>query len=263
MKPTRLFFSSCLNHKHRLQATSVRFLRTFQSKVLQTTRFSASSIFQRLKSLRPFTPNKRNYYTYNSGRTIFGISPTVFALLSANLGVFLAWRWYISGNDHRGIQWMFRNFTSSPQNGPHTLITSIFSHNGFGHFFFNMFGLWSFGSTMCYLLSPSRFLLLYLGGGIVGNLYQLYRAKSERRNVYGLGASGAVYSLLINYALNFPRSQIILFFFPLPAMVAVPGLLLFDYYYLGSKSSTTGHAAHLGGAMWGAAFFLGSMLRRR
>ena len=206
-------------------------------------------------------------------------------------------------------------------------LTHMFMHGSLGHIFFNMFALYSFGSTLEHFWGGKRFLFFYISCGLGAvlvqssvNYYQLQQTladastlnlspatlhkilnidfidttqilpdvfKSGLQNilektnqwslinqsvfdslfkgalqVYSamLGASGAVYGLLIAFAFMFPQAQLGLMFIPvpIPAKYFVPAIVAIDVFLglkgeslFGSGGTGVAHFAHVGGALFG------------
>lgn len=180
-------------------------------------------------------------------------------IIGINLVVFGAWQ--VQNHDVR--RWLVDNFTWSKRNwraGRYwTVITSAFSHKNIWHLAGNMIGLWTFWailSTAPYVTAASL-LTLAAGSAIAGGAAQLH----HQPNSVSLGASGMVMGIGAAAACYAPRwpVAILLFPIPMPLWVAVGGYFLYDYYYLKAPSNI-GHAAHLGGFAFGAAY--GLLLRR-
>ncbi len=96
------------------------------------------------------------------------------------------------------------------------LITYMFLHGSFFHVAFNMLALWMFGSDLEYLWGPRRFLIYYfftgIGAGITNAIFDPHSA------VPIVGASGAIYGLLLAFGMYFPNRPILIYFlFPMPA----------------------------------------------
>ena len=93
------------------------------------------------------------------------------------------------------------------------LITYQFMHAGFTHILFNMFFLWMFGMEIEHIMGSQKFLIFYLLSGVGAGLFQLlisplfiWRSRSN------LGASGAVYGVMIAFAMFFPDRYILSLF---------------------------------------------------
>ncbi len=127
-------------------------------------------------------------------------------------------------------------------------VTYMFTHAGFQHLFFNMLGLLFFGLPVERTLGSKEFLLLYFFCGIMDGMLSLglYYMLGFYRT-FLLGASGAVYSLLLVYAVVFPRSRIFLFgLIPLPAPLLVMLYAVMEFVSQFTVSSTA-HFTHLTG----------------
>jgi membrane associated rhomboid family serine protease len=142
------------------------------------------------------------------------------------------------------------------------LITYQFLHDGFWHIFFNMFfGLWMFGMEVEHMWGSKRFLTFYLLCGVVAGLTQLLLAPilepmTVERAVPTIGASGAVYGVLVAFAMLFPDRYIYIYFLlPLKAKYFIFGLIVLGVFSVGSQS-TIANLAHLGGALTGYVYIL-------
>ncbi|MBS1371974.1 MAG: rhomboid family intramembrane serine protease [Lentisphaeria bacterium] len=132
------------------------------------------------------------------------------------------------------------------------LVTAGFLHTEFFHFLFNMWGLYIFGGLVAPHIGGRRFLWLYLIGAVSGNvLYLLLNWNS----VGGLlGASGAVFAVMVAAALLEPNRQFIIFPLPFPMKTRT---LVICYTIIEIVLLSTGrtdgiaHLAHLGGAIGG------------
>ncbi len=131
------------------------------------------------------------------------------------------------------------------------LVTYMFLHGGFFHLLFNMFVLWMFGSELESRWGRNEFLKYYFFTGIGAGI--VYTAARFNSYVPTIGASGAIYGLLLAFALTFPNRYIYLYFFiPVKAKFLV---LIFGLIELFAVLSRTGdsiaHFAHLGGLLVG------------
>lgn len=135
---------------------------------------------------------------------------------------------------------------------PWTLFTYMFLHGGIGHLFFNMLGLFFFGSRVELRLGARDFLLLYFLSGLVGAV--LSSVFSPAAAV--VGASGAVYGVLYAYARFWPTDEIYLWgVLPIQARWLVVGLTVISLIS-GVRGAGDGiaHFAHLGGFAGGWAY---------
>lgn len=138
------------------------------------------------------------------------------------------------------------------------LVTYMFMHGGFFHFFFNMLVLWMFGCDVEYYLGSARFLKFYLYAGVAAGLLHLIIEP-----VAGvIGASGAIYGIMVAFALIFRERVItLLLFFIIPIQMKAKYLiaLLFGMVVLAilftGGDSPEAHFAHLGGALFGLGYF--------
>jgi membrane associated rhomboid family serine protease len=126
---------------------------------------------------------------------------------------------------------------------------------GLGHIAMNMFSLWMFGSSLALAWGPKRFLRFYLICGIGAGLFiATYPYFVLPMNPIGihmrtLGASGAVYGVLLAYSLTWPDRQIALLFPPISfkAIWLIPGLFAMSLLFSGGQNIS--HIGHLGGVV--------------
>lgn len=138
------------------------------------------------------------------------------------------------------------------------LITYQFMHGGFGHIFFNMFALWMFGSSIEDVFGSKKFLIFYLLAGVCAGLLQLFLSPILG-GAYAptIGASGAVFGVLIAYAMFFPDNLIFLYFLiPVKAKYLIAFLVVIEFLAVDSASSGVAHLAHLGGALFGFLYIM-------
>jgi membrane associated rhomboid family serine protease len=134
---------------------------------------------------------------------------------------------------------------------PWTFITYMFLHGGFGHIFFNMLSLWFFGPRVEDRLGGRPFLGLYFSSGIMGGLLSL--AFTPHAAI--LGASGAVFGVLLAYAWFWPRDQMLIWgIIPIEARFMVLIMTAMSLYGGWSGSGGIAHFAHLGGFLGGYLF---------
>ncbi|MDC1032092.1 rhomboid family intramembrane serine protease [Candidatus Marinimicrobia bacterium] len=129
--------------------------------------------------------------------------------------------------------------------------TYMFIHGDFFHVFMNMFVLWMFGSEMESIWGKKEFLKFYFITGIGSGLIWLVFNFSG--NAVLIGASGAIYGILLAYGLMFPNRKVLIYFlFPVKVkyFVIFLGLMAFvsSLSYSGSNIS---HLTHLSGMMIG------------
>lgn len=157
------------------------------------------------------------------------------------------------------------------------LVTYMFMHGGWAHIFFNMFALWMFGSIIEQSWGPKKYLIFYLvcglGAGICQEIAQFFEYYMMGLNQFGadfglldmfsinfpnsgvtVGASGAIYGLLLAFGMTYPdeRLFIIPIPFPIKAKWYVLVLMVLDLLSAISTSSDgVAHLAHLGGMLFG------------
>ncbi len=142
---------------------------------------------------------------------------------------------------------------------PWTPVTYMFLHAGIGHLFFNMLALFFFGPRLEARLGSRNFLTLYLVSGLVAALLSAVFTPMARI----VGASGAVYGVLLGFARYWPRDVIYIWgVLPIEARVLV-GLMTALSLWGGVSGSGSGvaHFAHLGGFL-GGYLYLKLMERR-
>ncbi len=131
--------------------------------------------------------------------------------------------------------------------------TYAFLHGSFGHLFFNMLGLWMFGSELERLWGGKRYLQLYFASVLTAALTQL-AVGLLFAGAPTVGASGGLFGLLLAYGMMFPNRTVMLLIPPIP-MKAKTFVVVFGVIELalGVYSPTGGvaHFAHLGGMLGG------------
>jgi membrane associated rhomboid family serine protease len=135
------------------------------------------------------------------------------------------------------------------------LISYMFLHGGLGHLFFNMWGLYIFGRLIERPLGEKRFLTLYLLSGVIGGLLWLF----ANWNVYFgcIGASGALFGVLVAAAMAHPNATFAMIFPPIVIRLKTLAIIycVIEIISLPSQSSSgIAHLAHLGGALGGFLF---------
>jgi membrane associated rhomboid family serine protease len=189
----------------------------------------------------------------------FGMGPAVFTLLIINVGIYVLQFLsgvFANGIDYPGTWLAYRTELAVGQFQIWRFFTYQFLHGSFMHLFFNMLGLWLFGSRLEGLWGTRTFTWYYLISGLGGGLlYGLLTLVGIGADSWMLGASGAVYGILLAFGLAFPDAVILVFFFPMPARIAV---IVFGVISLlgagGVGRSNIAHMAHLGGMITGFLF---------
>ncbi|MFT5884545.1 MAG: membrane associated rhomboid family serine protease [Arcticibacterium sp.] len=199
------------------------------------------------------------------------ITPIVKQLLIANVAIFII--------SNLAQQFFYSNFAFfnpllpnneqlfNPNFKPWQVVTYMFMHGGLGHLFSNMFGLFIFGSALESFMGSKKFLIYYIITGIgaavlnsVLNTYEMSQllADSElywRQAVTPMvGASGAIFGILVAFGVLFPNTELMLLFFPVP-IKAKYFVILYGLYelYAGTAGLQAGiaHFAHIGGLVTG------------
>lgn len=203
------------------------------------------------------------------------LPPVVKNLLIINVIFFLAtWAaetvWRIDLSDYLGL-----HYIGASDFRPYQFVTYMFMHGGFAHLFFNMFALWMFGNSIENVWGPKRFLIFYfvcgIGAGLTQELVQYIQlsdivenyqyVKMGNRSIpvddylnmlTTVGASGAVYGILLAFGMMWPDSRIYIYFaIPIKAkwFVIIYGLIeLFSGF---SSVDNVAHFAHVGGMLFG------------
>lgn len=134
---------------------------------------------------------------------------------------------------------------------PWQLVSYMFLHGGIGHIFFNLFALWMFGQAIERQWGTERFTFYYFITGIGAALLQLW---VNTNGAPTIGASGAVYGILLAFGMMYPERPIFLILFPVPikAKYFVAGYGAIELINgLSRTNSGVAHFAHLGGMVVG------------
>jgi membrane associated rhomboid family serine protease len=155
--------------------------------------------------------------------------------------------------------------------------TYMFLHGGFTHIFFNMFALWMFGSVIERVWGPKKFIFYYIicgiGAGITQEIVQYANFSIQGLSAYQyvnaggiqmttdayinlwttIGASGAVYGILLAFGMIFPNERlfIIPFPFPIKAKWLIVGYIAIEVFSALGQNDGVAHMAHLGGMLFG------------
>ena len=131
-------------------------------------------------------------------------------------------------------------------------VTYMFVHGDFFHIFMNMFVLWMFGSEMESIWGRSEFLKYYFTTGIGSGLIWLLFNMGNPYAVL-IGASGAIYGVLLAYGLMFPNRKVLIYFlFPVKVkyfVIFLGGMAFISS--MGSSGSNISHLTHLSGMVIG------------
>ncbi len=145
----------------------------------------------------------------------------------------------------------------TPYFKPHQFITYMFMHADMVHIFFNMIGVYMFGSILENIWGAKRFLNFYILCGLGAAAAQLGISYFNDQYTILLGASGAVFGLLVAFAMMFPNTELYLYFaIPIKAKYLVIGYALFELYNGFFSHDNVAHFAHLGGLVVGIIILL-------
>jgi membrane associated rhomboid family serine protease len=187
---------------------------------------------------------------------MFQTTPLIRSLIIINVVVFLVQSLFPVA-DYLLSLWPI----GSEYFGAYQLFSYMFAHGSIWHIFFNMLALASFAPILESYWGDKKFLIFYISTGIGAGLiyavvnYFFFPGSGGPM----LGASGAIYGILMAFGMIFPNMEIMLLFPPIPIkakyMVFVMGFMT----YAMDKSGTVAHVAHFGGAF--VAFILISIWR--
>lgn len=192
------------------------------------------------------------------------LPPVTLYLLIANIALFLlqqvAGDWFTA---HLALWPLGPDRLAQAANGavvsvgfrPWQLLSYAFLHEGFEHIFFNMFALYMFGGTIERAFGARHFALYYLVCLLTAGVAQLL-VTSYWTHAYGptIGASGAVFGLLLAFGMLFPQERLTLMFLPIPipAWLFVLGYGLVELVLgVAGWQRDVAHFAHLGGMLGG------------
>jgi membrane associated rhomboid family serine protease len=186
------------------------------------------------------------------------------ALIGANVAIFFAQSFMPTLTEALGLRPVFvvRNLWVWQ------LATYMFLHGGVWHILFNMLALWMFGTELERIWGTRFFLKFYfvtgIGAGILTVMFALLPlGVSQQLYVANIiGASGAIYGLLLAYALYFPDRKIYMYFvFPIPTriFVLIIGVMAFYASFAGADGGVA-NATHLGGILVAYLYLRGARL---
>ncbi|MBZ5556057.1 MAG: rhomboid family intramembrane serine protease [Acidobacteriia bacterium] len=147
------------------------------------------------------------------------------------------------------------------------LVSYMFLHGGLFHILFNMLALWMFGTDLERRWGTRFFLKFYfvtgIGAGVLTVLFSLLPFGFAQQVHYSIviGASGAIYALLLAYAMYFPDRRIYMYFvFPIPVRVFVTIMGAIALYSSLGESGGVANATHLGGLLVGYLYLKGGRI---
>jgi membrane associated rhomboid family serine protease len=205
-------------------------------------------------------------------------------LLIINVIFFIAT--YVLGQHFDMVQNLSAFYFNSPWFRPWQVITYMFMHGGFQHIFFNMFALFMFGPMVESTLGSKRFFNYYFITGIGALVLHMFVQALEIHAITGtftianpadqssflqygeraqelynlyyvpiLGASGAIFGILVAFGVLFPNLEMMIMFIPVPikAKYVVIGYVVIELFSGVGRFSgdSVAHFAHLGGALFG------------
>lgn len=205
-------------------------------------------------------------YYYDNGNNFISQIPTVTKnLVAINILMFIA----TLVNENFMVANFAMFYPASPFFKPWQILTHMFMHGGFWHIFFNMYSLLMFGSILERSLGPKKYLIFYFVTGLgavalhTGVEWMQARVFIANGAVHAyqrllmtptLGASGAIYGVLIGFAMLYPQARLILIFPPIPVkakwlvIIFVAIELVFS---INGIQDGVAHFAHLGGMLFG------------
>ena len=205
-------------------------------------------------------------YYYDNGNNFISQIPTVTKnLVAINILMFIA----TLVNENFMVANFAMFYPASPFFKPWQVLTHMFMHGGFWHIFFNMYSLLMFGSILERSLGPKKYLIFYfvtgLGAVALHTVVEWMQARVFIANGIAqayqqllvtptLGASGAIYGVLIGFAMLYPQARLILIFPPIPVKAK---WLVIIFAAIELVSGINGiqdgvaHFAHLGGMLFG------------
>jgi membrane associated rhomboid family serine protease len=213
--------------------------------------------------------DSRDYYRPSGYGGFSFFPPVIKNLLIANAAVFLlqmlaqmvVYGYSVSGYtvsyDYLLTKYFALNPLGSDNFFPWQLITYQFMHGSFTHILFNMFSLWMFGMEVESIMGSKKFLIFYLLSGVGAGLLQLLLSPAFSEGVGPtIGASGAVFGVMIAFAMSFPDRYIFIYFLiPIKAKYLIAIMMVFEFMSV-SNPSLVAHLAHIGGALTALIFIL-------
>lgn len=184
-------------------------------------------------------------------------APVTLTLVIANALIYLV----TNPNKHQHYFYEFAEWPYKIVNDGkyYQLLTSAFLHGSVMHLLFNMFALFTFGTTLelhynsefgSYIGSLYFFIIYFVS--LFAGSFLAVALHYKNPDYVGVGASGAVSGIVFSYIIFFPTNTIYVFFFPMPAFVFAFLWIGFSLYGMKKNLGNIGHEAHLGGALGGA-----------
>ncbi len=198
--------------------------------------------------MRRYGPATSVSYSFGPG----GMTPAVKAIILANIAFFVVAQFYGRITDYLGVvpQDVLGRFRVWQ------LATYMFLHVDVMHILFNMLGVWMFGVELERLWGTKFFARFYavtgIGAGITVVAASVLPVEALRATYVAstIGASGALYGILLAFAIYFPHRPILMFLlFPIPAKYFV--MIIGGLAFLITPGSNISNSAHLGGLLFG------------
>lgn len=189
----------------------------------------------------------------------FETPPVVKNLIIINILFFAAQELLPNGLGEQLTNMLGLHYIGSPLFNPYQIVTHLFLHGSIEHLFSNMFALWMFGRILEYDLGSKRFLIYYMVTGIGAALLHSGVVALENHgnvpfDVITVGASGAVFGILLGFGMLHPNDRIMLLIPPIPMkakyFVIMYGVLELTLGFTGVASNIA-HFAHVGGMLFG------------
>ncbi len=230
---------------------------------------------------------------YNRQNILSNIPPAVKVILAINIGMFLLAQFVAVTNNIDLNKILGLYFFKSELFRPYQIVTHMFMHGGFMHILFNMYALWLFGQVIERVWGTKKFFIYYFvtgfGAVVLHSLVEYIRFKgfidgvpTEYVNlalsgkssfnapiiyhqklseimklalIPTVGASGAIFGLLLAFGMLFPNTELYLMFIPVPIkakyFVIGYGLMELGLGLNNATSDNVAHFAHLGGMLFG------------
>jgi membrane associated rhomboid family serine protease len=204
------------------------------------------------------------YYRYRFSFG-YGLTPVIKNLIIIIIAVFLLQKMAeISGLN------IYRYFALVPyrvmsQYFLWQLVTYIFLHGGFFHILFNLLALWMFGGELENYFGSKKFLFYFFFCGIGAGICTVLFTPDLYQQIPVIGASGAIYGILLAFGWLFPNRPIYIYFlFPIPAkyFVIIFGFIEF-FSSFGGPGGGVSHLTHLGGLLFGLLFMAYPTVRQK
>lgn len=178
---------------------------------------------------------------------MFRLTPVVRNLIIINVVVFIIQQIAPIATNYLAL-WDI----STPYFKPYQMFTYMFAHGGFSHIFFNMLSLAFLGPILESFWGQNKFVVFYLITGVGAAAVSI--AMNLLTHAQGgtmVGASGAIYGLLVAFGMIFPNMEVRLLFPPIPIKAKYLVFLMGGLTFMMDRSGTVAHFAHLGGAIFG------------